>query len=62
MLGWNFLMSSAQAASRIERGAKTNVLPSRCEIASRTARVLPVPGSEVIKQRGWVRTKRVVST
>jgi len=42
-------MSSPHAASNIESGAKTNVLPPSIAWASSTARVLPVPGSDVIK-------------
>ena len=55
-------MSSTQAASNIERGASTSILPGRLTKASNTERVLPVPGSDVIKHLALLSIKLVVVT
>ena len=62
MFGWNFIISSAHAGSSIDSGASTSILPPLCTKESNTALVLPVPGSDVIKQRGVLRIKSVVTT
>ena len=62
MLGANLLMSSPQLACKMERGASTSIRLPRCANASITALVLPVPGSDVIRQRGWSRICSVVRT